>query len=119
MRKANRQHHAIPSPSGGQDGGTGEAGKRAGRQSIRQAGRRTASHHPPASEEQDDEEDDGTGKQQATQGEPCGSSERAEARERYGNEARRQTAAMPAAANQIDARTSHAPGAGDYSKQAD
>lgn len=67
-----------------------------------------ASHHPHASDEQTDEEDDGAG----------GSSERAGARKRYGNEASRQTVAMPAAANQIDARTSHALGAGDYLRPA-
>ena len=81
-----------------------------------------ASYHPPAREEQTDEGDDGTtatGQPSNTppQGEPSRNRERAGARERHSKEASRQTAAMPAAANQIDARTSHARGRGNKPKQ--
>lgn len=111
--------HATPLPARRAEGRNVGTGNGASRQSIRQAGRRTTiSHHPPASEEQTDEEDGGTtatGQPSNTpppQGEPSRNSERAGARERHDKEASRQTAAAPAAANQIDASTSHARGRG-------
>ena len=112
--------HATPLPARRAEGRNVGTGNGASRQSIRQAGRRTTiSHHPPASEEQTDEEDGGT----TATGQPSntppprranrpGIANERERSERHDKEASRQTAAAPAAANQIDASTSHARGRG-------
>lgn len=65
MRKASRQHHAIPSPSVGQDGGTGRGNGKRGEPPTDEASgtQNPASSHSPASEEQAGDGDDGTGKQ--------------------------------------------------------
>lgn len=109
--------HATPLPARRAEGRNVGTGNGASRQSIRQAGRRTTiSHHPPAGTDRRgrwrNDSDGAPSNTPPPQGEPSRNSERAGARERHDKEASRQTAAAPAAANQIDASTSHARGRG-------
>lgn len=64
MKKKQASDSTTPLPVRRADRRNGETGNGAGRQSIRQAGRRTqTSPHQPASEEQTGKENEGTGKQ--------------------------------------------------------